>query len=174
MMMFMSLLGSIVTSTATITPANAYCYYCSTHHNMNAQVRSRRYSRVIGADLSPAMLGETARRFDAEKLQRPELIRCDVTRLPVSSSSVDGIHAGAALHCWSKLEQALQEVRVQQAQCCANSSFSTQGTALHACPDSACPHSVFDGTELHAHTDNSKQSRVYSSQYLIGHLTEPL
>jgi ubiquinone/menaquinone biosynthesis C-methylase UbiE len=87
-------------------------YYCCSALLTHSQVRSCRYSRVIGADLSPAMLGETARRFDAEKLQRPEFIRCDVTRLPVVSSSVDGIHAGAALHCWSKLELALQEVRV--------------------------------------------------------------
>jgi ubiquinone/menaquinone biosynthesis C-methylase UbiE len=106
------------------------------------QVRSRRYSRVIGADLSPAMLGETARRFDTEKLQRPELIRCDVTRLPVVSSSVDGIHAGAALHCWSKLELALQEVRVQQAQCCANSSWQTHRTVLRACLDDTSLHDV--------------------------------
>lgn len=35
-----------------------------------------RYSRVIGGDLSPTMLAETARRFKQEDLGVPELIRC--------------------------------------------------------------------------------------------------
>lgn len=73
-------------------------------------VKSNRYGRVIAADLSPAMLRETARRFKSEGLHVPELLRCDVRRLPLQSSSVDAVHAGAALHCWTQLDLALQEV----------------------------------------------------------------
>lgn len=36
--------------------------------------------------------------------------RCDVSKLPVRTESLDGVHAGAALHCWTKLEEALSEV----------------------------------------------------------------
>ncbi|MBA0580687.1 hypothetical protein Gorai_022894 [Gossypium raimondii] len=28
------------------------------------------------------------------------LVRADISRLPFKSSSVDALHAGAALHCW--------------------------------------------------------------------------
>eukprot|EP00904_Undaria_pinnatifida_P003185 jgi/Undpi1/12868/HiC_scaffold_7.g02535.m1 len=73
-------------------------------------VASKKYSRVIGGDLSPAMLSETALRFKQQGLGKPELIRCDVSKLPLKTESLDGVHAGAALHCWSKLEDSLSEV----------------------------------------------------------------
>lgn len=38
------------------------------------------------------------------------LQRCDVSKLPLKTESLDGVHAGAALHCWSKLEDSLSEV----------------------------------------------------------------
>lgn len=28
------------------------------------------------------------------------LVRADISRLPFASSSVDAVHAGAAIHCW--------------------------------------------------------------------------
>ena len=34
----------------------------------------------------------------------------DVARLPLQSGSVDGVHAGAALHCWPLLEEGLREI----------------------------------------------------------------
>jgi ubiquinone/menaquinone biosynthesis C-methylase UbiE len=91
-------------------------------------------ARLISADYSEAMLLETKRRFDEEKERKPttpssssssssslqeeetlplilpELIRCDVAQLPLKSSSVDGCHAGAAVHCWPQLEEGLAEV----------------------------------------------------------------
>ncbi|CAM9356697.1 unnamed protein product, partial [Phaeothamnion confervicola] len=73
-------------------------------------VRSRRYSRVIGVDLSAPMLGETALRFRREGLQQPELLRANVGRLPLQTGVVNAVHAGAALHCWMDLERALLEV----------------------------------------------------------------
>lgn len=36
--------------------------------------------------------------------------RCDVSRLPFKTDALDGVHAGAALHCWTRLEEALSEV----------------------------------------------------------------
>ncbi|CAN0169253.1 unnamed protein product [Scytosiphon promiscuus] len=83
---------------------------CGSGLMMRRLVASGRYSRVIGGDLSPTMLAETARRFKEEGLGDPELIRCDVSRLPLKTESLDGVHAGAALHCWSKLEDSLAEV----------------------------------------------------------------
>lgn len=48
---------------------------------------------------------------DRVVLLRIEIVpRCDVSKLPVQTESLDGVHAGAALHCWTKLEQALSEV----------------------------------------------------------------
>lgn len=41
---------------------------------------------------------------------RVALNRCDVSRLPIRTESLDGVHAGAALHCWTKLEESLAEV----------------------------------------------------------------
>lgn len=72
-------------------------------------VRSKKWDRVIAADFSESMLRETRRRFVEEKLTVPELVRADASRLPFQSDSVDGIHAGAALHCWPKLEESLRE-----------------------------------------------------------------
>lgn len=68
------------------------------------QVKSGRFSRVIGADYSESMLRETARRFRVEGMDAPELVRCDAARLPFQTASLDAIHAGAALHCWPALE----------------------------------------------------------------------
>lgn len=33
-----------------------------------------------------------------------------MSRLPLKTASLDGVHAGAALHCWSKLDESLSEV----------------------------------------------------------------
>lgn len=40
----------------------------------------------------------------------PTLVRADAARLPFQSGSLDAIHAGAALHCWPRLEEGLREV----------------------------------------------------------------
>jgi hypothetical protein len=75
------------------------------------QVKSGRFSRVIGADYSESMLRETARRFRVEGMDAPELVRCDAARLPFQTASLDAIHAGAALHCWPALEVRLTPTR---------------------------------------------------------------
>lgn len=45
-----------------------------------------------------------------DKTNRHTLIRADAARLPFPTGSVDCLHAGAALHCWPRLEAALAEV----------------------------------------------------------------
>lgn len=66
--------------------------------------------RLLSADFSEVMLLETARRFKEEGLAPPELVRADAGRLPIGSAALDALHAGAALHCWPQLDQALLEV----------------------------------------------------------------
>eukprot|EP00596_Hydrurales_sp_CCMP1899_P004344 CAMPEP_0119051336 /NCGR_PEP_ID=MMETSP1177-20130426/72987_1 /TAXON_ID=2985 /ORGANISM="Ochromonas sp, Strain CCMP1899" /LENGTH=236 /DNA_ID=CAMNT_0007030505 /DNA_START=452 /DNA_END=1162 /DNA_ORIENTATION=+ len=73
-------------------------------------VGSNNYKRVIAGDLSPTMLQETRRRCVNEGITVPEMIRCDSSRLPFATNSLDAIHAGAALHCWPRLSEALSEV----------------------------------------------------------------
>jgi SAM-dependent methyltransferase len=68
-------------------------------------------ARLFAADYSEVMLLETRRRFsDESSLAMPELVRCDVARLPFATDALDGVHAGAALHCWPALEDGLREV----------------------------------------------------------------
>mmetsp|Transcript_304 Transcript_304/g.375 ORF Transcript_304/g.375 Transcript_304/m.375 type:complete len:342 (-) Transcript_304:259-1284(-) len=73
-------------------------------------VGSGKYSRVLGADFSEAMLLETHRRFLVEGVAPPELVRLDVAQMPFQTESLDGIHAGAALHCYPRLKDSLAEI----------------------------------------------------------------
>jgi len=76
-------------------------------------VQSQKYARVLAMDFSDEMLKETSRRFSSERIPKDTLmlVRADAGALPLQTSSVDAIHAGAAMHCWPKLEQSLAEVR---------------------------------------------------------------
>jgi SAM-dependent methyltransferase len=70
-------------------------------------------TRLFAADYSEVMLLETRRRFGEQSAGPgavPELVRCDVARLPFATGSLDGVHAGAALHCWPALDEGLREV----------------------------------------------------------------
>lgn len=72
--------------------------------------KSGKFGRLVSADFSEVMLLETRRRFDEEKITVPDLLRCDVARLPLQSDVLDGVHAGAALHCWPRIELGLSEI----------------------------------------------------------------
>lgn len=72
---------------------------------------SGRFARVIGADYSESMLQETARRFREGGSPPPDLVRCDVAKLPMQTGSIDAVHAGAALHCWPDVAAGLAEIR---------------------------------------------------------------
>lgn len=41
----------------------------------------------------------------------PEFVRCDAAKLPFKSSSIDALHAGAAMHCWPRLPAVLREIQ---------------------------------------------------------------
>ena len=72
--------------------------------------KSNRFRYVVSADLSPQMLEETWRRFEEEGLPPSYTIRVDSAKLPFEDNSVDFLHAGAAMHCWPRLSEALAEV----------------------------------------------------------------
>lgn len=76
-------------------------------------VKSGRYGRVLALDYSEEMLRQTWSRFDQEAIPTTTLtlVRADAGALPLRTGGVDGLHAGAALHCWPELEQSLAEVK---------------------------------------------------------------
>lgn len=41
---------------------------------------------------------------------RVDLVRLDVGQIPMQDSSVDCLHAGAAMHCWPDLDAAISEI----------------------------------------------------------------
>mmetsp|Transcript_19299 Transcript_19299/g.50795 ORF Transcript_19299/g.50795 Transcript_19299/m.50795 type:complete len:350 (-) Transcript_19299:398-1447(-) len=75
-------------------------------------LRSGKFGRLLALDYSEAMLAETRRRVLQEELPLDELTLCraDVAALPLQTSSVDAMHAGAALHCWPRLDEGLAEI----------------------------------------------------------------
>lgn len=77
-------------------------------------VKSGRYASVYALDYSESMLTETARRVREEGVPTDTLTLCraDVAALPLRPGSVDAMHAGAAMHCWPKLEEGLAEIRM--------------------------------------------------------------
>ena len=73
-------------------------------------VKSNKFSQIVSADLSTTMLAETRRRMKEEDLEVPLMIRVDVAKLPFADNTLDYIHAGAAMHCWPRLSDALSEI----------------------------------------------------------------
>lgn len=68
------------------------------------------FSRVVGLDWSQAMLLQFRDELRARDIQDLPLIRADVARLPFASGSIDGLHAGAALHLWPDPAAAAAEI----------------------------------------------------------------
>ncbi|PIA52221.1 hypothetical protein AQUCO_01000237v1 [Aquilegia coerulea] len=65
--------------------------------------KSGLFSLVVALDFSESMLRQ-CHEFNKQEEGMPKenviLVRADIARLPFVSSSVDAVHAGAALHCW--------------------------------------------------------------------------
>ncbi|KAK8313935.1 hypothetical protein V6Z12_D01G142400 [Gossypium hirsutum] len=60
--------------------------------------KSGLFSQVVALDYSENMLRQC---YEKRKTSpKMTLVRADISRLPFKSSSVDALHAGAALHCW--------------------------------------------------------------------------
>jgi ubiquinone/menaquinone biosynthesis C-methylase UbiE len=73
-------------------------------------VRTDVFDRVFGLDFSPAMLRQCRRHCAREGIRDFALVRGDAGQLPLASASVDGVHAGAALHLWPSVPDALREI----------------------------------------------------------------
>ena len=82
-------------------------------------VKSGDYGCVVALDFSDAMLRQ-ARTFateegltavDASSTDEDLLfVRADIARIPMTSDSVGGVHAGAAIHCWPQPREAVAEI----------------------------------------------------------------
>lgn len=76
-------------------------------------VQSNQFDGVIAADFSDNMLKEASRFFAQDQtLDRRQytLLRADVGRLPFAAGSLQGVHAGAAMHCWPNPAAAMAEI----------------------------------------------------------------
>ncbi|MFS7947269.1 putative demethylmenaquinone methyltransferase [Helianthus anomalus] len=65
--------------------------------------KSELFSLVVALDFSETMLKQCYDFIKQERNISQEnliLVRADIARLPFASSSIDVVHAGAALHCW--------------------------------------------------------------------------
>ncbi|VFQ86731.1 unnamed protein product [Cuscuta campestris] len=75
--------------------------------------KSGRFSLVVALDFSEAMLQQCYEFINQEENFPKEnivLVRADISRLPFASSTVDAVHAGAALHCWPSPSSAVAEI----------------------------------------------------------------
>lgn len=75
--------------------------------------KSGLFSLVVALDYSENMLRECYEFIEKEENFPKEdliLVRADISRLPFVSSSVDAVHAGAAVHCWSSPSSAVAEI----------------------------------------------------------------
>ncbi|QHN94151.1 hypothetical protein HN51_052740 [Arachis hypogaea] len=71
------------------------------------------FSLVVALDYSENMLKQCYEFIQQEENFPKEnitLVRADISRLPFVSSSVDAVHAGAALHCWPSPLAAVAEI----------------------------------------------------------------
>ncbi|KAK8677546.1 hypothetical protein V6N13_143077 [Hibiscus sabdariffa] len=75
--------------------------------------KSGLFSHVIALDYSENMLRQCYEFIEEEEnfpKEKVTLVRADISRLPFESSSIDAVHAGAALHCWPSPSIAVAEV----------------------------------------------------------------
>ncbi|XP_051126433.1 uncharacterized methyltransferase At1g78140, chloroplastic-like isoform X2 [Andrographis paniculata] len=75
--------------------------------------KSGLFSAVVALDFSESMLQQCFE-FVKQEDNFPEenliLVRADISRLPFASSTVDAVHAGAAMHCWPSPSAAVAEI----------------------------------------------------------------
>lgn len=71
------------------------------------------FSHIFAVDYSTSMLQETLELLKQDPSIDPQyctLIQADAARLPFETSSMKGIHAGAAIHCWPDPVQSVAEM----------------------------------------------------------------
>ncbi|MED6200592.1 hypothetical protein PIB30_086702 [Stylosanthes scabra] len=75
--------------------------------------KSGLFSLVVALDYSENMLQQCFEFIQQEENFPKEnftLVRADISRLPFVSSSIDAVHAGAAIHCWPSPSAAVAEI----------------------------------------------------------------
>ncbi|KAL7584634.1 uncharacterized methyltransferase At1g78140, chloroplastic [Lactuca sativa] len=75
--------------------------------------KSGLFSLVVALDYSESMLKQCYDFIKQEENISNEnliLVRADIARLPFASSSIDAVHAGAALHCWPSPSSGVAEI----------------------------------------------------------------
>ncbi|GKB90570.1 S-adenosyl-L-methionine-dependent methyltransferases superfamily protein [Tanacetum coccineum] len=75
--------------------------------------KSGLFSLVVALDFSESMLKQSYDYIKQEESIAKEnliLVRADIARLPFASSSIDAVHAGAALHCWPSPSAGVAEI----------------------------------------------------------------
>ncbi|KAI3762187.1 hypothetical protein L1987_52611 [Smallanthus sonchifolius] len=75
--------------------------------------KSGLFSLVVALDFSETMLKQCFDFIKQENNISQEnliLVRADIARLPFASSSIDAVHAGAALHCWPSPSAGVAEI----------------------------------------------------------------
>ena len=76
-------------------------------------LKTKAYKGVVALDYSDAMLRQAKQYMEDEKLLGNAdvcFVRADIARLPFPESSLDGVHAGAAIHCWPDAKTAMAEI----------------------------------------------------------------
>jgi len=76
-------------------------------------LKTKAYAGVVALDFSDAMLRQAKQYMEDENLLGDGdvcFVRADIARLPFPESSVDGVHAGAAIHCWPDSTTAVAEI----------------------------------------------------------------
>ncbi|GJV02723.1 S-adenosyl-L-methionine-dependent methyltransferases superfamily protein [Tanacetum coccineum] len=74
--------------------------------------KSGLFSLVVALDFSESMLKQSYDYIKEDSISKENLIlvRADIARLPFASSSIDAVHAGAALHCWPSPSAGVAEI----------------------------------------------------------------
>ena len=75
--------------------------------------RSKAYKGVVALDYSDAMLRQAKQYMEDENLLGDAdvcFVRADIARLPFPEGSLDGVHAGAAIHCWPDAKTGVAEI----------------------------------------------------------------
>ncbi|XP_050378032.1 uncharacterized methyltransferase At1g78140, chloroplastic [Argentina anserina] len=75
--------------------------------------KSGLFSHVVALDYSENMLKQCYDFIEEEENFPKEnitLVRADISRLPFATSSIDAVHAGAAIHCWPSPTGAVAEI----------------------------------------------------------------
>mmetsp|Transcript_23690 Transcript_23690/g.51728 ORF Transcript_23690/g.51728 Transcript_23690/m.51728 type:complete len:381 (-) Transcript_23690:124-1266(-) len=75
-------------------------------------VQSEKYGQVVALDFSDSMLQQAITFCKEESVSLDDLtfVRADIGRIPFPTGSIDGVHAGAAIHCWPNPEAAIAEI----------------------------------------------------------------